>query len=150
MNLQSLYQELILDHHKNPHCSGLRDPYDTEVHHHNPTCGDDIVLRVLVNDAGIVEDISYDAQGCSISVASTSMMTDLLVGEPVDVAYARYKDMTTMMETRDGTEPDEELLGDAVALAGVSKFPARVKCAMLGWAAVKDALLQTTAQEKIR
>lgn len=146
MDLQSLYQQLILDHHKNPHCCGLRDPYDTEVHHHNPTCGDDVVLRVAVVD-GIVKDISYDANGCSISVASTSMMTDVVVGESVETAFARYQDMTTMMETRDGTEPDEDLLGDAVALAGVSKFPARVKCAMLGWAAMKDALVQTEAKE---
>lgn len=144
MNLTDLYQQLILDHSKKPHASGLREPFSADVHHHNPTCGDDIRLRVDIVD-GIVKDVSYDAQGCSISVASTSMMAELLIGQPASVALERYDDMVEMLQTRDGSEPDEEVLGDAVALAGVSKFPARVKCALLGWAAMKDAVAQSTS-----
>lgn len=143
MNLNDLYQQLILDHSKNPHASGLREPFSADVTHHNPTCGDEIRLRVDVVD-GKIKDVSYDAQGCSISVASASMMAELIIGEDVEEAFARYDDMVVMLQTRDGAEPDEEVLGDAVALAGVSKFPARVKCALLGWAAMKDAVAQST------
>lgn len=146
MNVSDLYQQLILDHYKNPEGTGLRDPFASEVNHVNPTCGDEITLRVHLSADGLIEDVSYDAQGCSISVASTSMMHELVVGHSVDDAFARYEDFRIMMETRDGSEPDEDVLGDAVALAGVSKFPARVKCAMLGWAALRDALLQAGAK----
>lgn len=149
MQLNDLYQQLILDHYKNPHAAGLRDPYNAEVNHHNPTCGDEITLRVDV-DGDTINDVSYDAQGCSISVASASVMAELVIGDSVDNAMARYDDMVMMMQTRDGTEPDLEVMGDAVAFAGVSKFPARVKCAMLGWAAMKDAVQQAhnKAEEK--
>ena len=84
---ESLYQEIILDHYRNPHHKGLRDPYDVEVHHVNPTCGDEVTLRVKV-DGGLVQDVSYDGQGCSISQASTSVMTDLVIGKPVDAGAA--------------------------------------------------------------
>ena len=85
MQLQSMYQEIILDHYRNPHHKGLRDPFDVEVHHVNPTCGDEVTLRVKVAD-GVVQDVSYDGQGCSISQASTSVMTDLVIGKQVDEA----------------------------------------------------------------
>ena len=81
---ESMYQEIILDHYRNPHHKGLRDG-DVEVHHVNPTCGDEVTLRVKVAD-GVVEDVSYDGAGCSISQASTSVMTDLVIGKPVDEA----------------------------------------------------------------
>lgn len=146
--LDALYQEIILDHYKNPHHAGLRDPYEAEVHHVNPTCGDEVTLRVHVSD-GIVRDVSYDAVGCSISQASTSVMTDLVIGKPVEEALAVHEVFLTLMQGKGTVEPDEEVLEDGIAFAGVAKFPARVKCALLGWMAWKDATGQsmtTTAQ----
>ena len=146
--LDALYQEIILDHYKNPHHAGLRDPYEAEVHHVNPTCGDEVTLRVHVSD-GIVRDVSYDAVGCSISQASTSVMTDLVIGKPVEEALAVHEVFLTLMQGKGTVEPDEDVLEDGIAFAGVAKFPARVKCALLGWMAWKDATSQsmtTTAQ----
>ncbi len=142
---ESMYQEIILDHYRNPHHKGLQDPYDVEVHHTNPTCGDQITLRVRVAD-GIVEDVSYDGEGCSISQASTSVMTDLVVGKPVDQALATSDAFLELMQSRGTIEPDEDVLEDGIAFAGVSRYPARVKCALLGWMAWKDATAQAVAK----
>jgi nitrogen fixation NifU-like protein len=139
--MDSMYQEIILDHYKNPHHKGLQDTYDAEVHHVNPTCGDEITLRVRVSD-GLVDEVTYDGQGCSISQASASVMTDLVTGRPVDEALALQDEFLTLMQGRGQVEPDEESLEDAVAFAGVAKYPARVKCALLGWMAWKDATAQ--------
>ena len=139
MQLDSLYQEIILDHYRNPHHRGLKDPYDAEVHHVNPTCGDEVTLRVRVQD-GAVADVSYEGMGCSISQASTSVMTDLVVGKPVDEGMRIGDEFLRLMQSKGQGEPDEEVLEDAVAFAGVSKYPARVKCALLGWMAWKDAV----------
>ncbi len=144
MDLDSLYQEIILDHYKNPHHAGLRDPFEAEVHHVNPTCGDEVTLRVHVAD-GVVEDVSYDALGCSISQASASVMTDLVIGKQVDEAMAIHENFLTLMQGRGKVEPDEDVLEDGIAFAGVAKFPARVKCALLGWMAWKDATAQALA-----
>ncbi|WP_114423195.1 Fe-S cluster assembly sulfur transfer protein SufU [Nocardioides houyundeii] len=149
--LDSLYQEIILDHYKNPHHAGLRDPFGAEVHHVNPTCGDEITLRVqLAGDT--VADVSYDAAGCSISQASTSVMADLVIGHPVDEAMGIHQEFLTLMQGKGKVEPDEEILEDGIAFAGVAKFPARVKCALLSWMAFKDACTQvlgsTTPEEK--
>ncbi|WP_101524543.1 Fe-S cluster assembly sulfur transfer protein SufU [Nocardioides houyundeii] len=149
--LDSLYQEIILDHYKNPHHAGLRDPFGAEVHHVNPTCGDEITLRVqLAGDT--VADVSYDAAGCSISQASTSVMADLVIGRPVDEAMGIHQEFLTLMQGKGKVEPDEEVLEDGIAFAGVAKFPARVKCALLSWMAFKDACTQvlgsTTPEEK--
>jgi nitrogen fixation NifU-like protein len=141
----SMYQEIILDHYRNPHHKGLREPYDAEVHHVNPTCGDEVTLRVRVSD-GVVEDVSYDGQGCSISQASTSVMTDLVIGKPVDEALAAHEAFLELMQSRGTLEPDEDVLEDGIAFAGVSKYPARVKCALLGWMAWKDATAQAVAK----
>jgi len=137
----SLYQEIILEHYKHPHHKGLRDPFDVEVHHVNPTCGDEVTLRVKVVD-GVVEDVSYEGQGCSISQASTSVMTDLVIGQPVDAALTKHEAFLELMQSRGQLEPDEDVLEDGIAFAGVSKYPARVKCALLGWMAWKDATSQ--------
>jgi nitrogen fixation protein NifU and related proteins len=145
MQLESLYQEIILDHYRNPHHKGLRDPYDAEVRHVNPTCGDEVTLRVTLKDAGAepaVADVSYDALGCSISQASVSVMADLIIGRPVSEAMAVCDEFVALMQSRGEAEPDEEVLGDAIAFAGVSKYPARIKCALLGWMAWKDATAQ--------
>jgi nitrogen fixation protein NifU and related proteins len=144
MQMDQLYQEIILDHYKNPHGRGLRDPFDAESFQVNPTCGDEVTLRVKL--AGeTVEDVSYEGQGCSISQASTSVLTDLVVGRSVGEAFKTLDAFTELMQSRGQLEPDEEVLEDAVAFAGVSKYPARVKCALLGWMAFKDAVSRAEA-----
>jgi nitrogen fixation NifU-like protein len=140
--LDSLYQEIILDHYKNPRHGGLRDPFEAEVHHVNPTCGDEVTLRVHLAD-GVVEDVSYDAVGCSISQASASVLTELVIGKKIDDAMAIHQDFLSLMQGKGEVEPDEEVLEDAIAFAGVARFPARVKCALLSWMAWKDATVQT-------
>jgi len=138
MMLDSLYQEIILDHYKHPHGRGLRDPFDGEAHHVNPTCGDEITVRVAVDGAAIA-DISYDGMGCSISQASASVLHELLQGRAVGDASGIHEAFVELMQGRGQVEPDEDVLGDGVAFAGVAKFPARVKCALLPWMAFKDA-----------
>ncbi|GAC68749.1 iron-sulfur cluster assembly protein IscU [Gordonia soli NBRC 108243] len=143
-----MYQEVILDHYKHPHGRGLRDPFGAEVHHVNPTCGDEVTLRVTLSDDGtVVEDISYDGQGCSISQASTSVLHDQVVGSKVDDALATIGAFNSMMTSRGTEAGDEDIIGDGIAFAGVSKYPARVKCALLGWLAFKDALAQTVDEK---
>jgi nitrogen fixation NifU-like protein len=145
-----MYQEIILDHYRHPHHSGLRDPYDSEVHHVNPTCGDEVTLRVKLSGDGreqVVSDVSYQSDGCSISQASASVLADLVIGKPVGEALAAERAFTSLMTSRGAGEPDEDVLDDAVAFAGVSKYPARVKCALLSWMAWKDALAQAGAYE---
>jgi len=145
--VDSLYQEIILDHYKNPHHHALPDEFDAEVHHVNPTCGDEVTLRVRVADGTIVE-LGWDGEGCSISQASTSVMSGLVVGRPVSEALALERKFLDLMQSRgtaELTEADEDELDDAVAFEGVSKYPARVKCALLGWMAMKDATAQATA-----
>ena len=143
-NLDAMYQDIILDHYKNPHHKGLRDPFEAEVHHVNPTCGDEVTLRVHLA-GGVVEDVSYDAVGCSISQASASVLTDLVIGKSVDDAMAIHADFLALMQGKGTVEPDEDVLEDGLAFAGVAKFPARVKCALLSWMAWKDATAQSLA-----
>jgi nitrogen fixation protein NifU and related proteins len=142
MQLQSMYQDIILDHYRNPHHKGLRDPFDAEVHHVNPVCGDEVTLRVALKDVNgepVVEDVSYDSLGCSISQASASVMSDLVIGKPVGEALTISQAFLELMQSKGAGEPDEGVLEDAVAFVGVSKYPARIKCALLGWMAWKDA-----------
>ena len=143
MNLESMYQEIILDHYKNPHGRGLREEFDAESFQVNPTCGDEVTLRVKV-DGGKIADISYEGQGCSISQASTSVMTDLVVGHTVEEAFTTMDAFVELMQGKGKVEPDEDVLEDGIAFAGVAKYPARVKCALLGWMAFKDAVARTT------
>src|SRR3954451_15183569 len=138
MKLDGMYQEIILDHYKHPHNKGLRDPFEAEVHHVNPTCGDEVTLRVHVSD-GVVSDVSYDAVGCSISQASASVLTDLVIGKPVGEAMSIHENFLNLMQGKGAVEPDEDVLEDGIAFAGVARFPARVKCALLSWMAWKDA-----------
>jgi nitrogen fixation protein NifU and related proteins len=145
MQLESMYQDIILDHYRNPHHKGLRDPFDAEVHHVNPVCGDEVTLRVTLKDVNgepVVEDVSYDSLGCSISQASASVMSDLVIGKPVGEAMTISQAFLELMQSKGKGEPDEDVLEDAVAFAGVSKYPARIKCALLGWMAWKDATAQ--------
>lgn len=150
MKLEQMYQEIILDHYRSPQNRGLRDPFDAEVHHVNPSCGDEVTLRVDLSDDGErVVDISYDAQGCSISQASTSVMTELLIGRPVGEALQVTDTFQDLMQSRGVGEPDEDVLQDAVAFSGVAKYPARVKCALLGWMAWKDAVARATPESPV-
>ena len=146
-----MYQEVILDHYKHPHHRGLREPFGAEVHHVNPTCGDEVTLRVALSDDGeSIADISYDGQGCSISQASTSVLTDQIIGQNVHDAMATIAAFSEMVSSRGTVEGDEDVIGDGVAFAGVAKYPARVKCALLGWMAFKDALAQASAQSDLK
>ena len=145
MDLDSLYQDVILDHSKRRLNAGLREPFEAEVHHVNPTCGDEVTLRVHLED-DVVRDISYDALGCSISTASASVMTELLIGRPLAEADSVLEEFLTMMRGKGQYEPDEEVLEDGVAFQGTARLSARVKCALLSWMAYQDAV--TRAQEE--
>jgi nitrogen fixation NifU-like protein len=147
MQLEQMYQEIILDHYRSPHGSGLREPFDAESFQINPTCGDEITLRVRLDGrdaAATVTEVSHETLGCSISQASASVLTDLVVGRSVRDSLAVLAAFQEMAQGRGQVEPDEDVLGDGVAFAGVAKYPARVKCALLGWMAFKDAVVRTT------
>ena len=149
MQLENMYQEIILDHYRNPHHKGLRDPFDAQVYHVNPTCGDEVTLRVALKDVdgeAVVDDVSFESLGCSISQASASVMTDLVIGKPIGEAMKICDAFLELMKSKGQLEPDEDVLEDAVVFAGVSKYPARIKCALLGWMAWKDATAQAIAK----
>jgi nitrogen fixation NifU-like protein len=141
MELDSLYQEVILDHYRSPHHKGLSADKDIQVHHNNPSCGDEITLN-LIMDGMLVKDISWDGVGCSISMASASVMSDLLIGTRYEEATKILGAFVELMQRKGQSQGDEVILEDGVAFAGVSKFPARIKCALLGWMAFKDATTQ--------
>lgn len=146
MDVDSMYQDIILDHYRNPQGRGLRDPFDAEVHHVNPTCGDEITLRVRLGDDGsTVADVSYDGQGCSISQASASVLHDLVNGTSVTETLRAEKAFRELMRSKGQGTPDEEVLGDAIAFQGTAKYPSRVKCALLSWMALTDALARAGA-----
>jgi nitrogen fixation NifU-like protein len=140
MELNALYQEVILDHYKRPHHKGL-NVGDIQVHHINPSCGDEVTLSLRVSEDKVGE-ISWDGAGCSISQASVSIMSDLLTGKSISEADSILDSFVSMMQSKGADQGDEEVLEDGVALAGVSKYPARIKCALLGWMAYKDAVTQ--------
>lgn len=144
MELDSLYQEVILDHYKKPHHKGLPTG-EIQVHHVNPNCGDEITLSLSIKDDK-VQDLVWDGVGCSISQASASIMSDLVSGKSIADAGEALKEFTELMQSKGTIKGDEEILEDAIALAGVSKFPARVKCALLSWMAFKDAAIQNGAE----
>jgi nitrogen fixation NifU-like protein len=139
MQLDQLYQEIILDHYKHPKGRGLREPFGAEVHHVNPTCGDEITLRVRV-EGDTITDVSWEGQGCSISQASASVLHELFTGHTMAEMMKAHSAFVELMGSKGQVEPDEAVLGDAVAFAGVAKYPARVKCALLSWMALKDAV----------
>ena len=147
--LESLYQDLILDHSKNRRGFGLADPgaHSATVHQRNPICGDEITLRVDV-DGGRVASVTWEGAGCSISQASASMLVSLLDedggddGMPLGDADALIGRFREALRSRGRIPLDEETFGDAAALSGVSKYTARVKCAMLAWVALEEGLRQ--------
>jgi nitrogen fixation NifU-like protein len=144
MELDSLYQAVILDHYRTPLHKGLSAEKDIQVHHNNPSCGDEITLNLIMKDGQIL-DISWDGVGCSISMASASVMSDLLIGSSYAKATVILNAFVELMQSKGQGIGDEELLEDGVAFAGVSKFPARIKCALLAWMAFKDASAQVMA-----
>jgi nitrogen fixation protein NifU and related proteins len=147
LRLEQIYQDVILDHYKHPQHRGLREPFGAQVYHVNPICGDEVTLRVALSDDGeTVADVSYDGQGCSISQAATSVLTQQVIGQSIGDALKTVTAFTEMVSSRGTVEGDEDVLGDGVAFAGVAKYPARVKCALLGWMAFKDALAQASSE----
>ena len=141
MELDNLYQEVILDHYKHPENKGLTAEYDVQVHHINPSCGDEITLNITL-DGSIVKSVTWDGLGCSISQASVSIMSGLMIGKNMAEAQVVFDNFVELMQSKGSGNPDESILEDAVALAGVSQYPARIKCALLGWMAFKDASVQ--------
>lgn len=144
-DLQNLYQQVILDHAREKHGYGLRDDAAASSHQLNPTCGDEVTVGVHTTADGRIAEISWEGHGCSISTASASLLSDLVH----DVDRAQLGEAVTafreLMHSKGALEGDDELLGDAVALAGVSKYVTRIKCAMLPWVALEDALLKSAA-----
>jgi nitrogen fixation NifU-like protein len=150
MKLEQMYQEIILDHYRSPHGAGLREPFDAESVQINPTCGDEITLRVALDSSGdtvTVREVSHETLGCSISQASASVLTDLVVGRSVADSLTVLAAFQEMAQGRGQVEPNEDVLGDGVAFAGVARYPARVKCALLGWMAFKDAVARGAQKE---
>ncbi|MEO7126401.1 MAG: Fe-S cluster assembly sulfur transfer protein SufU [Nakamurella sp.] len=151
MPMNDLYQEIILDHARTPHHAGLREPFDAETHQVNPTCGDEVTLRLAVTRAAdgtlTVHDVSYDAVGCAISQASISIMTDLVIGQSLQRSQTLEEVFESMVKSKGQDPGDEDVLQDAVAFAGVSKYANRVKCALLGWKAFKLAAAQAVANQ---
>ena len=141
MNLDNLYQEVILDHYKNPLNKTLSENFDVQVHHINPSCGDEITLNLTL-DGQTIKEITWDGVGCSISQASVSIASDLLMGKSLNDVESISEEFIELMQSKGKKTGDEAVLEDAVALAGVSQYPARIKCALLGWMAIKDATLQ--------
>jgi nitrogen fixation NifU-like protein len=149
-SLDALYQELIMDHAKHPQGKGLADAFDGESFQVNPTCGDRIRLRVSLrqDDAGpTLSQVSWDGQGCAISQASASIMKGLVEGLDLTQVSTLEADFGDLMRSRGGAVAAavEDALGDAVALAGVSRYPMRVKCALLAWMALRDAVSKAAA-----
>jgi len=146
MQLEQMYQEIILDHYKRPHGKGLAETYNAEVHHVNPTCGDEITLRVTLDPVDNQKLlISYQNQGCSISQASASILFDQLNDQSLAVGEQAVDHLVAMLQRVE--EPNEDVLGDGIALVGVAQYPARVKCALLAWMAWKDAAIQALGKE---
>jgi nitrogen fixation protein NifU and related proteins len=138
VSLEDLYQEIILDHYRSPkNRAPSLDGEDVHVHHSNPLCGDEMDLRLRVAD-GTVDGVVFDGEGCSISQASASAMTVAVQGRELKDALDLAEDFRQMMHGDEPGRPDD--LQDGIAFQGVAKFPVRVKCALLGWMAVRDAI----------
>ncbi len=151
MSMRDLYQQVILDHARAPHGRGLREPdvesRSGESHQVNPVCGDEVTLRLVVdqqNGEDRIAALSWEGQGCSISQASLSVMTELVTGRTLAEADQIAGLFRDLMDSRGKglTESETDQLGDAAAFVGVSVFPARIKCALLGWAALRDSSLK--------
>lgn len=145
MELDSLYQEVILEHYKRPLHKSLKANPTIQVQHVNTSCGDEITLNLHTNGIQVTE-VSWEGIGCSISQASTSVVADLVMGKEISEVLKIIDSFQAMVLSKGANLGDEELIGDGIAFGGVSKFPARVKCALLGWMATKDAILQASSK----
>jgi nitrogen fixation protein NifU and related proteins len=147
MSLDQLYQQIILDHSKARHGSGLSeraapDGASTgQSHQLNPVCGDEVTVRVAV-DQGTVSQVAWDGAGCSISMASASVLSEMAEGMSVDELREVIGSFRNVLRSRGKVQADPEVLGDAAAFEGVARYAARVKCAMISWVAAEDALNQ--------
>lgn len=152
MSLDQLYQQIILDHSKQRFGEGLKDAQgqpSADNHQYNPTCGDEINLRVtLTDDASCIKEISWEGDGCSISMAAASVLSEMAPGRTIEDLQELIDQFREMLRSRGTVEPDEDYLEDAAAFAGVSKFVARVKCAMLGWVATEEATKEAALAHK--
>ncbi len=144
MALEDLYQEIILDHYRKPRHPGRLAGADVEVRHYNPVCGDQLTVGVKL-DGDKIAGIAVEGVGCSISQAAASVMTEQVIGHTVPEALEASEAFRRLMHGEGEGEPDEEVLGDGVAFAGVAKYPVRIKCALLGWMALKDAAARALA-----
>ena len=145
MSIDNLYQDIILEHYRHPQGKGLNPEYAIEVHHVNPSCGDEITLRVSLNTTkGEIVDISYESLGCSISQASASVLYEQVNGRSLNQFEKIFDEFYAMMQSQGKFSADEDLIGDGVAFIGVAQYPARVKCALLAWMAAKDAIGKAT------
>ncbi|MBV7412103.1 SUF system NifU family Fe-S cluster assembly protein [Dermabacteraceae bacterium TAE3-ERU27] len=150
-SLDSMYTEIIFEHDKRPQHAGLREDFDSEVHHVNPSCGDELTMRLLIEGEGddaLVKDISYEAVGCAMSRASASIMADLFIGKTVAHAKKVMENFEGAMKSRGADAGDEELIEDGVALLGASKFPGRVKCVLLPWKAYQALIVEAQAKHE--
>ncbi len=147
MQLDNLYQEVILDHYKRPEFKKLSETFSVRVHHVNPSCGDEITLQLSLDMQGEIA-LTWDGIGCSISMASASVMAGLFNGKSLEQTAPIFEEFVTLMQSKGAATGDEDVLEDAVAFSGVSKYPARIKCALLAWMAFKDASVQVQGQVK--
>lgn len=146
-DLDDLYAEIILDHYRSPRNEGLLPEPDLQAEGFNPFCGDRVVLTLALSASGRIERVGFEGEGCSISQASASIMTELLKGKSVGEAHglnAAFRALMADAELPDGQTPDD--LGELTALEGVKRFPVRIKCALLPWATLQDALAGEAAQ----
>ena len=145
MGLDDLYQEIILDHYRKPRHPGRLEDAQVEVHHYNPVCGDELTVGLRL-DGDRVAAVAVEGKGCSISQAAASVMTEQVLGRPLPEALDQAEAFRRLMHGED--EPDEELLGDGIAFKGVARYPVRVKCALLGWMAFKDAATRAGTEKE--
>jgi nitrogen fixation NifU-like protein len=142
VGLEDLYQEIILDHYKKPRHPGRLEDAQVEVRHYNPVCGDELTVGLRM-DGDRIAGIAVDAMGCSISQASASVMTEQVLGKTAPEALGVAEGFRSMLHGEGSA--DEDLLGDGIAFEGVARYPVRVKCALLGWMALKDAVARSAA-----
>lgn len=144
--LEGLYQQIILDHSKQRHGDGPLADAAAEHHEYNPTCGDELTMRIRLDESGErLAELAWQGDGCSISMASASTLVDLVTGKTLDEASERIDAFRVMLRSQGAGEPDEELLEDAIAFHGVSKYVMRVKCAMLSWVALEACIAEARA-----
>lgn len=143
MQLDDLYRQVIMDHYQHPRNQGALEDGTVSVDLRNPSCGDEVTLQMVV-EGGVVKNVRFRGSGCSISIASTSMMTEAIKGKTLDEALALSGEFRSMMR---GEDTDEDALGDLESLHGVSKFPARIKCATLAWQALEQAIKNNGQQQ---